>query len=141
MHQWVAWKQAQASVHDAVERAIETASGLSGPDFAVLTRLVELGDGTLGQNQLAASLGWDRSRLSRQLTRMSARGLLVSEAASGGTARRQIMATTEGRKKVRAARPAHADAVRSALLGPTSTGGDFWSGVERIAGGTDRCAT
>ncbi|MDQ1131227.1 MarR family winged helix-turn-helix transcriptional regulator [Microbacterium sp. SORGH_AS_0888] len=135
--QWEAWKRAQASVMGAVERAIETASGLSGPDFSVLTRLVELGDGALGQNQLASSLGWDRSRLSRQLARMAARGLLVSTAASGGAARRQIVATEEGRAKVSLARPAHAEAVRTALLRPSSVATDFWSGVRRLSDPAD----
>ena len=120
-----------------VERTIEAASGLSGPDFAVLTRVVELGGGTLGQNQLAASLGWDRSRLSRQVSRMAARGLLVSTAASEGTARRRIIATEEGRAAVRLARPAHAEAVRSALLAPASAVADFWSGVEMLSSGAE----
>ena len=133
--QWEAWKHAQAAVSEAVERAIESASGLSGPDFAVLSRVVELGDGTLGQNQLVASLGWDRSRLSRQLTRMGARGLLVSTAASAGGARRQIIATDDGRERVRLARPAHARAVRDALLEPASTADDFWAGVTALSDG------
>lgn len=135
--QWEAWKHAQAAVNEAVEQAIESASGLSGPDFAVLSRVVELGDGTLGQNQLAASLGWDRSRLSRQLTRMAARGLLVSTATSGGAARRQIVATNDGRDRVRRARPAHARAVRVALLEPSATAADFWAGVEALSHGRD----
>ncbi|OYC98404.1 MarR family winged helix-turn-helix transcriptional regulator [Microbacterium sp. Yaish 1] len=135
--QWEAWKHAQAAVNEAVERAIESASGLSGPDFAVLTRVVELGDGTLGQNQLAASLAWDRSRLSRQLSRMAARGLLVSTATSGGAARRQIVATDDGRDRAGRARPAHARAVRVALLEPAAAAADFWGGVQALAGERD----
>lgn len=134
---WEAWKHAQAAVNDAVERAIESASGLSGPEFAVLSRVVELGDGTLGQNRLAASLGWDRSRLSRQLTRMAARGLLVSTATSGGAARRQIVATEDGRHRVHLARPAHARAVRAALLEPASTATGFWVGIKALSDGRD----
>jgi DNA-binding MarR family transcriptional regulator len=42
----------------------------------VLTRAVELGDGSLLQQELATLLGWKRSHLSRQLGRMEARGLL-----------------------------------------------------------------
>lgn len=131
MARWEAWKRAHASVQDAVERAIEAASGLSSQDFSILTRLVELGDGRLRQNQLAASLGWDRSRLSRQLGRMAERGLIVSTEAAGGVGR-QIAATKEGRARVRVARPAHAAAVRSALIAPASAHPGFWSGIDAL---------
>jgi DNA-binding MarR family transcriptional regulator len=128
---WEAWKRAHDVVQASVGRAIESASGLSVPDFAVLTRLVEIGGGELRQNELAASLGWDRSRLSRQLGRMAARGLLVSREVTDGVGR-QISVTDEGRSRVQQARPAHADAVRSALLAPTSSAPGFWDGLEAI---------
>lgn len=131
MARWEAWKRAHASVQDAVERAIEAASGLSSQDFSILTRLVELGDGRLRQNQLAASLRWDRSRLSRQLGRMADRGLIVSTEAPGGVGR-QIATTKEGRARVRQARPAHAAAVRSALIAPASDHPGFWTGIAAL---------
>lgn len=76
-------------------------------------RLVELGDGRLRQQELAQLLGWERSRLSRQISRMADRRLVIRE--RSGSAR-LISATEHGRAAVTAARPAHAVAVRRVLL-------------------------
>ena len=117
---------------EAVAREIAAAADLSIPEFAVLTRLVELGDGSLRQQELARLLGWDRSRLSRQVSRMADRGL-VTRNQSGPT--RLIAATDHGRAAVRAARPAHARAVRRVLLDQIDprTGSDFWQTIVSIS--------
>ncbi len=83
------------------------------PRLPVLARLVELGDGRLRQQELAQLLGWERSRLSRQISRMADRRLVIRE--RSGSAR-LISATEHGRAAVTAARPAHAVAVRRVLL-------------------------
>jgi DNA-binding MarR family transcriptional regulator len=131
MLRWTAWKQATDTVMATVEDSIAQASGLSGADFAVLTRVIEVGDGSLRQQQLADSLGWKRSRLSRQITRMQERGMLVRTA--NGPARR-VTATDAGRAAVAQARPAHAAAVRRTLLQrvPRADGPHFWETVGRI---------
>lgn len=64
MELWAAWKGASEAVRAAVGADITAATGLSDPDFGVLTRLTDLGDGTLRQSELAKSMGWHRSRLS-----------------------------------------------------------------------------
>ncbi|GAA2514016.1 MarR family winged helix-turn-helix transcriptional regulator [Winogradskya humida] len=129
---WTAWKRAGDVVMRAVEREITAATGLSAADFAVLIRLVELGDGSLRQQELAKLLGWERSRLSRQISRMQTRGLV--DAASDGPAR-MITATDTGRDHIAAARPAHAAAVRRTLLQlvPPEDAAAFWSTVDKIA--------
>jgi DNA-binding MarR family transcriptional regulator len=131
---WTAWKRATDVVLRAVTDDIGAATGLSGADFAVLTRVVELGDGSLRQQELARLLGWERSRLSRQISRMESRGLLVRIA--DGPAR-MIAATDAGHAAVAAARPAHAAAVRRALIEPVPAEfrDRFWATITAIAAG------
>ena len=109
---WHAWKAATQVVRDRVVAEVGAATGLSEPDFGVLTRVVELGDGTLRQNELAASMGWHRTRLSHHLSRMEQRKLVTRAPADDGVA---VTVTAAGRELVAVARPLHADAVRRHL--------------------------
>ncbi|QUQ65983.1 MarR family winged helix-turn-helix transcriptional regulator [Kutzneria sp. CA-103260] len=115
---WHAWKHASETVRARVAEDISAATGLSDADFGILTRLVDLGEGSQGggslrQNELAASLGWHRSRLSHQLTRMEQRDLIRRDPADGGVV---VTITDRGTADVAAARPVHAAAVREHLL-------------------------
>ncbi|WP_182048037.1 MarR family winged helix-turn-helix transcriptional regulator [Curtobacterium sp. ME26] len=110
---WHAWKLAADTVRQRVAEDIKAGSGLSDQDFSIVTRLVDLGSGALRQNELSASLRWDRTRLSHQLTRMEHRGLVSRSAVDGGVL---VRITDEGERLVRAARPIHAEAVRKHLL-------------------------
>ena len=115
MELWHAWKLASETVRTRVAADIATETGLSDPDFGVLTRVVEIGNGRLRQNRLAESMGYHRSRLSHHLTRMEERGLIVREPAAGGV---DVVTTTLGLEAVKAARPVHAAAVRRHLIEP-----------------------
>jgi len=110
---WHAWKQAAEAVRANVAARLDTATGLSDPDFGILTRLEDLGGGSLRQNELAVSMGWHRSRLSHQLTRMEQRGLLTRSNVPGGVL---VTTTAQGRKAIAEARPVHARAVRELLI-------------------------
>jgi DNA-binding MarR family transcriptional regulator len=110
---WHAWKLAADSVRARIAADITAAVGLSDADFGVLTRVAELGGGCMRQNALAESMGWHRSRLSHQLTRMEQRGLLTRHGVGGGV---EVRLTDTGRDRAQAARPVHAEAVRRHLI-------------------------
>jgi DNA-binding MarR family transcriptional regulator len=112
---WHAWKAAAEAVRTRVAADITSATGLSDPDFGVLTRVADSADGRMRQNLLAESMGYHRSRLSHHLTRMEERGLVTREPASGGV---EVVITDTGRAAVAQARPVHASAVRQYLTGP-----------------------
>ena len=132
MAQWIAWKRANDAVTAAVAQEIQSASALSVPDFSILSRVIENGGGRMPQQELGLMLGWQRARLSRQLSRMADRGLLIRE--DGPAGRRFVVATDAGRTALEAARPAHARAVRRALLRHATTErAAFWSTVHAIA--------
>lgn len=112
---WHAVKRLSEVLMSRVGEDIEAATGLSGADFAVLSRVEDLGSGQLPQHQLASSMGWHRSRLSHHLTRMTERQLV--ERIPATVARTVIVKiTATGRKLIKAARPEHAHSVRSNLL-------------------------
>ncbi len=110
---WHAFKFMGEDVMSLVGKDITDATGLSGPDFGVLSRL-GFCHGGMRQQELARSLGWDKSRLSHQLTRMQTRKLV--ERKETGERAVLVSLTKEGTKKLAAARPVHAKAVRRHLL-------------------------
>jgi DNA-binding MarR family transcriptional regulator len=116
---WHAFRLMGEDVMERVGRDIAEATGLSGPDFGVLSRLSGLGKGEMRQQTLAASMGWDKSRLSHHLTRMQARKLV--ERRDAGNRIVLVTLTKEGRTKLEAARPVHAESVRRNLLSRLST--------------------
>jgi len=111
---WHAFKQMGQAVMAAVEKDLADATGLTGSDFGVLSRLVDLGEGELRQQALASSIGWHKSRLSHQLTRMQQRGLV--RRADTGPRAVTVTITALGRDRLDVARPVHAASVRRWLL-------------------------
>ncbi|MDN3359236.1 MarR family transcriptional regulator [Actinomadura sp. DC4] len=101
---------------DAVTSRIGTdlaAAGISGSEYGVLSRLNELGDGRLGQQALADEMRWAKSRMSHQLTRMAARGLIRRDQGPTGVL---VVLTPAGRDLLTRARPVHAAAVREHVI-------------------------
>jgi DNA-binding MarR family transcriptional regulator len=111
---WHAFQLMHEDVLARVGRDITQATGLSGAEFGVLSRLVGVGKGEMRQQSLASLMGWDKSRLSHQLTRMQERALIERRPAGGNAV--LVVLTELGREKLDAARPVHAESVRRNLL-------------------------
>jgi DNA-binding MarR family transcriptional regulator len=111
---WHAFVLMGEDVLGRVGREIAQGTGLSGPEFGVLSRLAALGKGEMRQQALASVMAWDKSRLSHQLTRMQERELIERRRVDGKIV--LVVLTTLGREKLDAARPIHAAAVRRNLL-------------------------
>ncbi|WP_435796454.1 MarR family winged helix-turn-helix transcriptional regulator [Kitasatospora indigofera] len=107
---WSAFKRAHEVVRARVIADTAEAAGLSEPDLAILASLSKAG-GSLRQSELAASLGWDRTRVSHQLTRMGNRGLVARERAGGVT----VTLTDTGRAAITDVQPGLDAAVRRHL--------------------------
>jgi DNA-binding MarR family transcriptional regulator len=111
---WHAWERFSEAILSQIGHDVTEATGLSAADYAVLSRLVDLGSGQLRQRELALAMGWDKSRISHQLTRMQSRNLLTrSKTVESGS---QVVITAAGRKALDRARPVHALAVRRHLI-------------------------
>lgn len=111
---YFAWKRTHQQVAAAIAEAVTEETGLSSAETAVLVHL-DAGPQHLRQAELRAQLGWDRSRLSHQLTRMTERGLVERTKASRGTL---VSLTEQGTAAIEQIRPVHAEAVRRVLLRP-----------------------
>ena len=110
---WFAYMRVLLRLTYEMNRQLQTDSGLSLPDFDVLNALADSPDQRLRLTDLATRLGWERSRLSHHLQRMSDRGLV--ERAPSPTDRRATDAvlTAGGRAALEAAAPGHAAFVRT----------------------------
>jgi DNA-binding MarR family transcriptional regulator len=111
---WHAFRLMGEEVLDRIGRDLTEATGLSGPEFGVLSRLAGLGKAEMRQQALAECLGWDKSRLSHQLTRMEGRGLINRHVLDKRLVLVQL--TRRGRITLDAAMPVHAESVRRNLL-------------------------
>jgi DNA-binding MarR family transcriptional regulator len=111
---WHAFRLMSDDVLYRVGRDLTEAAGLSGPEFGVLSRLAGLGKGGMRQQALADCMGWDKSRLSHQLTRMEARGLIKREEL--GARLVFVRLSKFGRKTLEEAMPVHSESVRRNLL-------------------------
>jgi DNA-binding MarR family transcriptional regulator len=109
---WHAFRLMGLDVLSRVDRDLTATAGLSGSEFGVLSRLV--GKSEMRQQVLAESMGWDKSRLSHQLTRMQHRGMIERREADKRTI--IVVLTGTGRKMLEAAIPVHAASVRRNLL-------------------------
>jgi len=96
-----------------VGRDISEATGLSGSEFGVLSRLSGIGKGQMRQQELANVMGWEKSRLSHQLTRMEDRGLIKRKSEEGAVL---IVLTKFGKEKLGEALPVRAESVKRHFL-------------------------
>ena len=109
---WTAWKHAAEAVRQRIGADIARETGLSDGEFGIVTRLADAPSRSMRQNELALSMGWHRSRLSRQLTRMQARDLVDRAPQDDGVLVTLIEA---GAAAAAAARPVHAQAIHDHL--------------------------
>lgn len=91
-------------------------SGLSFAEYQVLVALSESPSGELSVRQLLDAIDWEASRLSHQLTRMQARGLVVRRSSTVDARRSEVTLTDRGLAAIEAAAPAHVRAVRELLV-------------------------
>jgi DNA-binding MarR family transcriptional regulator len=114
---WHAVKSLGSTVVRRIGVDIAAATGLSGADYGVISRLDDLGDGRLGQQALTESMQLTKGAMSHQLTRMAERGLITREKGASGVT---VVLTGNGRDVLARARPVHAAAVREHLTGRLS---------------------
>src|SRR5215469_1779886 len=111
---WHAFRLMGDDVLGRVGRDIAKATGLSGPEFGVLSRLAAIGKGEMRQQTLARVMTWDKSRLSHQLTRMQQRGFVQRRRTDLNTV--LVVLSKLGREKLGSALPIQAESVRRNFL-------------------------
>lgn len=109
---WRAYLDMNAKLTARLNREMQEQSGVSIADFSVLVQLSEHVDARMRILELARALGWEKSRLSHQLTRMQQRGLIERSNCSEDRRGAFVVLTDQGRVTVEAAAPRHVESVR-----------------------------
>jgi DNA-binding MarR family transcriptional regulator len=113
---WDVWMTAQRLVAREADRRLMREVGISKTEFSVLVTLRRASAPELRVGELTEALGWEKSRVSHQLTRMEQRGL-VRRVEGGAPGRRTGVALTDaGRESVDDAVRRHAGTVRAVFL-------------------------
>ncbi len=76
---WSVWRSfvlMRRQLDRALEQRLQDDAGISGPDFEILLSLFKAAGNQLRGKELVELLGWEKSRVSHQVTRMAARGLV-----------------------------------------------------------------
>ena len=97
-----------------------TEDGLSFPDYHVLAGLSEAPGQQMRITDMAARISWSKSRLSHQLSRMEARGLVRRSTCTTDARGALAVLTPAGLKAIQSAAPRHVESIRRHLLGRLS---------------------
>ncbi|MER7569307.1 MarR family transcriptional regulator [Streptomyces sp. NPDC097941] len=109
-------------------RPIQVEFGLSEADCAVLAELTQTvtEGGWIRISELIACLGWEKSRLSHQLSRMEKRGLIARKEYADDRRTALVAATQTGRSAIVEATPRQAEEIRRLFLDHLSPGQIIW---------------
>jgi DNA-binding MarR family transcriptional regulator len=114
MTAWRTFYEMQEVLRGRLEQALQEDSGLSNADYTVLVALSEAPGGQQRAVELGRRLGWEKSRLHHQLTRMCRRGLVQRRSGNGRAIHAAI--TAVGLGALTAAAPGHRQQVRRLVL-------------------------
>jgi len=109
---WRAFQVMQARLNALLARDLSAHSELSYQDYVVLVALTAQPDGRLRVSRLGHQLGWEKSRISHQVTRMAERGLVVKWKCGEDHRGALVEVSDLGRARIEAAAPSHVEAVR-----------------------------
>ncbi|MFD4790138.1 MarR family winged helix-turn-helix transcriptional regulator [Streptomyces sp. NPDC058459] len=111
---WQTFFRMQEVLRGRIEQQLQACSGLSTADYTVLAVISGAEDGRLRAYHLGAMMGWEKSRMHHQLTRMSKRGLV--ERHSGEARAIYVTLTQKGREALTDAAPQHSEHVRQLFI-------------------------
>lgn len=128
---WRAYLDMTAKLTARLNREMQLQSGISIADYTVLVQLSEHVDARMRVLELARAVGWEKSRLSHQLTRMEQRGLIARSNCSEDRRGAFVVLTDKGKDTIVTAAPRHVDAVRRYVFAELSA--EQVDALERIS--------
>jgi DNA-binding MarR family transcriptional regulator len=114
---WLAYVRVQLRLAYEMNRQLLADSGMSLPDYDVLTALSVADEERMQITVLAAQIGWERSRVSHHVRRMSARGLVACGLSAADRRATEVTLTSLGRQALAEAAPGHVELVRRLFFG------------------------
>jgi len=109
---WIGYRRMRLLLDAEVGRDLMRSAGLSMSDYDVLSALADAQDQRQRLTALAARMLWSKSRLSRHISRMEARGLVVREEDATDARRADVVLTPKGLQAIVEAAPDHVESVR-----------------------------
>jgi DNA-binding MarR family transcriptional regulator len=97
-------------------RELQRQTGLSEADYDVLVALSEAPGDRFRLGELGERLDWEKSRLSKQISRMTTRGLVTREECFTDSRGAFAVLTKAGRRAIEAAAPIHVELVRKCFI-------------------------
>lgn len=116
MRAWRALQTLQLQLNGLLSRDLSARSELGYQDYVVLVALTDIPGGRARLFELGELLLWEKSRLSRHVSRMMARGLVRKAACSGDRRGTVVEVTPTGRRLMAEAAPGHVAAVRELFI-------------------------
>jgi DNA-binding MarR family transcriptional regulator len=131
---WLAYIRIQLRLTYEMNRQLLADNALSLPDYDVLTALSVADDGRMPITVLAAQIGWERSRVSHHVRRMSTRGLVNCAPSAADKRVTEVTLTDGGRHVLEQAAPGHVDLVRNLFFDglPTELVGPLTEALESV---------
>ena len=109
---WANYQHMRVRLAGQINRELAHKTGLSEADFEILSALSESSDESVRAIALRCGLEWEKSRLSHQLRRMEARGLITREECVEDNRGSVVRITDVGRKLSAEAQLHYEQAVR-----------------------------
>jgi DNA-binding MarR family transcriptional regulator len=114
--EWALWHDFVVMHHELsreLDRRLQRDAGISQGDYAVMLALFTAPDRRLRPGELGETIVWEKSRLSHQLTRMVARGLVERVECDTDARGTWVVLTRAGRRALFGAMRDHATAIRA----------------------------
>jgi DNA-binding MarR family transcriptional regulator len=110
---WRGFLSMRSKLMSHLGRELQRETGLSEADYSVLVELSEAPGERLRLGELGELLDWEKSRLSKQISRMSTRGLVGREECPTDARGAFAVLTKAGRTAIDIAAPVHVQHVRT----------------------------
>lgn len=119
---WMTYMRVYHRLEYEMNHHLRAECGVSLDDYTVLSTLSRAPGRRLQVTALATTIGWERSRLSHHLTRMTRRGLVERTACETDRRGTVVILTAEGWQVLSGAAPVHAEWVRQAFFSDLDPG-------------------
>lgn len=109
---WHAFFHMRRVLDRALEHELQANSDISAPDYEILVVLLRAPTRQLRARAIAELLGWEKSRLSHQVSRMEKRGLVERRECDDDARGVWVTLTNDGKRAVLGAMRDHSAAIR-----------------------------
>jgi DNA-binding MarR family transcriptional regulator len=116
---WELWRTMRAmneQLGRELDRQLQRDAGISQADYAILVTIFEAPDRRMRTGELGELLAWEKSRVSHQVARMTARGLVSRDICESDGRGTWVSLATDGKRALLGAMREHAAAIRDLFL-------------------------